>query len=195
MGGITLNTTEHYQLNQWDGSDRIMREDFNADNRKTEEALTELAEAVEQKVGQAEVDAAQMWVKIGESKLSQDASQISFKFSDLAQYHTVRVYLLGSGGWRPTLCWGNTTLLNLKGGNNDALVTHISGMVEFFSAGSEGLFMNYSIIVRADTIATHNGSHIEANCKFTGTQALSVRTSDDYLLSSGFSMVAYGLKG
>ena len=45
MGGIILNTTEHYQLNQWDGSDRIMREDFNADNRKTEEALTELGEA------------------------------------------------------------------------------------------------------------------------------------------------------
>ena len=44
-----MNTTEHYQLNQWEGSDRIMREDFNADNRKTEEALTEniRTEAVE----------------------------------------------------------------------------------------------------------------------------------------------------
>ena len=45
---MTLNTTEHYQLNQWEGSDRIMREDFNADNRKTEEALTELADTVAQ---------------------------------------------------------------------------------------------------------------------------------------------------
>ena len=36
-----MNQTEQYQLNQWDKSDRIMMEDFNADNAKIEAALAE----------------------------------------------------------------------------------------------------------------------------------------------------------
>lgn len=38
-----MNQTEQYQLNQWDKSDRIMMEDFNADNLKTEQALADHA--------------------------------------------------------------------------------------------------------------------------------------------------------
>ena len=29
---MNLNYTKHYQLNQWDAVDRVLREDFNADN-------------------------------------------------------------------------------------------------------------------------------------------------------------------
>ena len=39
-----MNRTEQFQLNQWDKSDRIMMEDFNADNAKIEQALAEVAE-------------------------------------------------------------------------------------------------------------------------------------------------------
>lgn len=34
-----MNKTENYQLNQWDKTDRIQMEDFNADNAKIEAAL------------------------------------------------------------------------------------------------------------------------------------------------------------
>lgn len=34
-----MNNTEHYQLNQWEGSDRILRTDFNADNAKIDAAI------------------------------------------------------------------------------------------------------------------------------------------------------------
>ena len=34
-----MTKTEHYQLNQWEPTDRVLREDFNADNRKIEAAL------------------------------------------------------------------------------------------------------------------------------------------------------------
>ena len=40
-----MNKTTHYQLNQWDPEDRIMRSDFNADNAATDEALYENAQA------------------------------------------------------------------------------------------------------------------------------------------------------
>jgi len=41
-----MNKTEHYQLNQWDPEDRILRVDFNADNAAIESALKENADAV-----------------------------------------------------------------------------------------------------------------------------------------------------
>ncbi len=34
-----MNYTENYQLNQWEPADRVLRTDFNEDNRKIEEAL------------------------------------------------------------------------------------------------------------------------------------------------------------
>ena len=36
-----MKYTEHYQLNQWDAADRVLREDFNRDNQKIDTALEE----------------------------------------------------------------------------------------------------------------------------------------------------------
>lgn len=41
-----MEQTTNYQLSQWDEKDRILREDFNADNAKTEQALAEQAESL-----------------------------------------------------------------------------------------------------------------------------------------------------
>lgn len=38
-----MNQTETHGLSQWEAQDRILREDFNADNAKTEDALAGLA--------------------------------------------------------------------------------------------------------------------------------------------------------
>ena len=38
-----MNQTSNYQLNQWEDSDLILREDFNADNEKVDSALAELS--------------------------------------------------------------------------------------------------------------------------------------------------------
>ena len=40
-----MNQTTNYQLSQWDAGDRILREDFNANNAKLEQALAAQAEA------------------------------------------------------------------------------------------------------------------------------------------------------
>ena len=39
---MASNQTANYGLNQWEATDKVMREDFNADNRKIEEALAQL---------------------------------------------------------------------------------------------------------------------------------------------------------
>ena len=41
-----MNKTPNYQLNQWDKSDRIQMEDFNADNAKIEAALASQSQAI-----------------------------------------------------------------------------------------------------------------------------------------------------
>ena len=40
---MASSQTEHYGLSQWESSDVVRREDFNADNRKLDEALHTLA--------------------------------------------------------------------------------------------------------------------------------------------------------
>ena len=40
-----MEQTTNYQLSQWEGEDRILREDFNADNAKVDAALKAEAEA------------------------------------------------------------------------------------------------------------------------------------------------------
>ena len=42
-----MQKTEHYQLNQWEKTDRILMEDFNADNTKIAAALAENKRAIE----------------------------------------------------------------------------------------------------------------------------------------------------
>ena len=41
---MATNYTEHYELNQWEPTDQVLRTDFNADNAKIDAALAGLAE-------------------------------------------------------------------------------------------------------------------------------------------------------
>ena len=49
-----MKYTKNYQLNQWDAADRVLREDFNTDNREVDTAL-------------AAVQAACPWSKLAET--------------------------------------------------------------------------------------------------------------------------------
>ena len=41
-----MTKTTNYQLNQWEKSDRVMMDDFNADNQKIDAALKANADAI-----------------------------------------------------------------------------------------------------------------------------------------------------
>ena len=41
-----MRQTANYQLSQWDAEDRILREDFNRDNEKIDQALKELQQTL-----------------------------------------------------------------------------------------------------------------------------------------------------
>lgn len=80
-GGI-LEQTEHYQLSQWDASDRILRTDFNSDNAKIDAALRALAEA-------------NPYQKIYSVETQTDAQQIDLDVSgiDFTQYHKIELFV------------------------------------------------------------------------------------------------------
>ena len=46
---MASNQTERYGLSQWEKSDKVLMEDFNADNAKLDAALAAQAEAMEDK--------------------------------------------------------------------------------------------------------------------------------------------------
>lgn len=83
-----MKQTTNYQLNQWETQDRILREDFNADNFKIEQAL---------KVLQAEIEAARAAVpivKLLDYTVPTDTSEVVLDVSgiDWSQYAAVTLY-------------------------------------------------------------------------------------------------------
>ena len=83
-----MTKTTNYQLNQWAKPDRVMMDDFNADNAKLDAALKANADAI------AETAAAFPLVKIKEVTLGADTAQWDIDVSDINFYRYTRIFLL-----------------------------------------------------------------------------------------------------
>jgi len=101
-----MNQTTNYHLSQYDPTDRIQMENFNADNLKLEQALAVLAEN-------------STFVKLKEITTTEDTAQIDIDLSDLdmTQFRELELDIrLGSDGGNPDnyantirLYWNNET--------------------------------------------------------------------------------------
>lgn len=192
-----MNTTEHYQLNQWEGSDRILRTDFNADNRKTEEALTELADTVARKVGQAEVDATLKWVKIGESVLSGSGNGVSVTVENAEQYRCFLLLFDVKGGTQVDLGWTGasaTPLLN----NGWTLLERSFGILTAFLMPQGGVFMEGAADYKKGD-GSGSMKRFLSSASTTGTVTVTVQAKDannagGNAAGSGSSLYVYGLR-
>ena len=84
--GDFLNQTNNYQLCQWDGEDRILRTDFNADNAKIDAAIADNAAAI---AAEAEArTAGDFRVKLLDMTTAESQSEIRVNLSglDLSPY-------------------------------------------------------------------------------------------------------------
>lgn len=90
-----MKKTQNCQLNQWDGDDRIMREDFNADNAKIDAALA--AEEQARKRDRTELDAAvaqaARFVKLLDITLSVDTEYVEADISSITWGNWQNVHL------------------------------------------------------------------------------------------------------
>ena len=87
-------STSNYQLNQWDAKDRILREDFNADNAKIDAILTEQTTAQKnlvEKIDAVETKAGAQLLK--NITLTSTCSTYSLPLSDIdwAQWKAVHI--------------------------------------------------------------------------------------------------------
>ena len=85
-----MNYTQNYQLNQWEASDRVLREDFNSDNRKIDAAIAACRARDPQ--------------LLKSLTISNDTSQIDIDVSDIDfdHWHTIllRLEIFGTGEMR-----------------------------------------------------------------------------------------------
>lgn len=101
-----MNQTPRYKLNQWDPADRILREDFNADNAKLETALGGLNTSVSKHDGQILGIPVLGWnlykLVLQQKKAGQDVSWVEgLVYDDFADQS--KIESLGTGmTWSPT---------------------------------------------------------------------------------------------
>ena len=190
-----MNTTEHYQLNQWEGNDRIMREDFNADNRRTEEALTELVETVAQKLGQAEVDATLQWVKIGEGKLSGDASSLSVPVSNAEQYRLFLLVMDVTANFTVYLQWHNTDCGTVFLAYGDATIQRGGGIFLAVPLPGFGLFTWYATDCRGPGGGVPLTDYeLVEGAATSGNITVQLYAESGKALHAGTSLTVYGLR-
>ena len=193
-----MNTTEHYQLNQWEGSDRILRTDFNADNRKTEEALTELAGTVAQKIGQAEMNAALQWVKIGEQVLSGNANGMSVTVENIQQYSCLLLLFDVKGGTKVSIKWtGGSTEYILLNSGWDPLERSFGGIFAQPLAGGGVFFWGGTDYLAGSGYGPSQGLLTGAATTGTVTVEVLAVTGNDAsanAMESGSSLYVYGLR-
>ena len=89
-----MEQTAHYQLSQWDAEDRILREDFNANNAKLEQALA--AETEARQVAIAELAQKAGTHLIHSVTLSSATSTLDVSLADVnwSQWNTVRITMI-----------------------------------------------------------------------------------------------------
>lgn len=196
-----MNTTEHYQLNQWEGSDRIMREDFNADNRKTEEALTELADTVAQKIGQAEVDATLKWVKIGENVLSGSAYDLPVTISNAENYRLFLMVFDFSGGQSVGLQWpGYNGSISIGYVDRGDVIQQGGGIFMGAAMPADGVFSWYASSTQGSESGNRYHSYsFLSGAATSGDVTVGLSSLPDYdgsrvALNQGSSLYIYGLR-
>jgi len=139
-----MKQTEVYQLNQWEASDRILREDFNRDNTNIEQGLTGLsasvaaeqtareqaAEELEARMN-ARVDAIPL-VKLAEVQVSQAVQQLDLNVENfpLSRYFQLilipEIEAVGtSSGVVLVRCNNLSEKVYAHGSNNDTYWTSI----------------------------------------------------------------------
>lgn len=135
--------TKTYGFNQWQPEDKVLREEFNGDNEKMEQALTGLDSRVTGKAEQTEVDGlkTQMATKAAQSAVDSLSATVAKKYGTDNPYRKVGNYT-GTGadtitistGFQPAFVIlldyspvGENTLVCLMGDQSaQLLITHNS---------------------------------------------------------------------
>lgn len=193
-----MNKTEKYQLNQWELTDRIQMEDFNADNAKIEAALAEQAAVLETKASQNDLAAAQKWVKIGEATLSTAAKTLTVTVSNTEQYHHLEMDFYTSGCYVVYPCWnGSTGPFRYAYYSSSEAAAIVGGHVNLYPICGHGLLVDWAGggIDASGKKSANDSPGISNTLSFSGTVTVGItETSTNGKLAAGSKVVVYGMK-
>ena len=105
---MSTNHTTNYDLNQWEGTDKVLRTEFNADNAKIDAALKANADAIAAEISMREIavnskadQSALCWTKLGEAAAEAACSQLTMALTGitLTDYANLRLYVMGPSQW------------------------------------------------------------------------------------------------
>ena len=126
---MSTNHTTNYDLNQWEGTDKVLRTEFNADNAKIDAALKANADAIAAEAAAREaadtaLAAGNCFVKLLDLTLEAATQEWNIDMSgiDLSQYQKLLIYpRLKSGSNQPAKLQfnGGSTLCGWLPMNND----------------------------------------------------------------------------
>ncbi len=168
-------------------------EDFNHDNQNIDTALTALRTEVGQKTSPAEVAAAQMWVKAGETTLTKSASILSVTLKNAEQYCYFLLFYDTLGSGQVNLSWSGYsktyTLANL--GNIENI--RCCGMVLAAAMPRGGVFIWHNG-TSTQSGSNHSDQELMSTAVTTGTIFVSLRPLSGGHWVAGDHLEIYGLK-
>lgn len=182
-----MKQTENYQLNQWDGADRILRTDFNADNAKVDSALQDLrkdVDAVESRAG------AQL---LKRESISGANPMVSLSDINWTQWKAIHISVY------PVSASGSDISLRINGGYD--IIGSSSGNTE--NSGARLRHMAHVILyplfdlrrpISAMDFASGNGTLYHYTDPFSDFSYMEIRCSDDEQLLSGSRVDIWGEK-
>lgn len=98
---MASNYTENYGLCQWEATDQVLREEFNQDNAKLDEALFQLQATVNQKAEQSELEEVEAlasksrFMKLKEYSFPSQMTKIEIDLSDIDWIQWDKVHIDG----------------------------------------------------------------------------------------------------
>ena len=133
-----MEQTNNYGLSQWDAEDRILMEDFNADNAKIEAAIKDL-----------ETSTAQALAKAGNCKIVTGTYQGTGKY--------------GSGNKNTLSFEGSPFLVIVAGSRGFTALRGATGTSSFGSGGGEPFALNLTWGTKSLTWYAGNNANMQCN--------------------------------
>ena len=180
--------TGNYQLNQWEKTDRIQMEDFNADNAKIEAALAGLAEQVAAKADRSELP----WVKIGETTLTAAAETATVTIPNPEQYRQIQMTFSTGGCKYLYLTMDAFTITSAF--SFDSVCDNAIGFATLVTGYQTGYYMDCSVGIRIGTTSYgRDATALSPTYILSGSTVLGLR-ADGGSLNAGTHIDIYGLK-
>lgn len=182
--------TGNYQLNQWEKTDRIQMEDFNADNVKTDQALAALQA---EKANQTDLP----WVKIGEATLTESAIQIDVTVPDVEQYAFLFLLFDVSGCPEMGLMWTGMSEYAVIANDGTNALNRCCGRITVVPLKNGGIMVHsrcYTLPKGSDR--NNFFTQIEAAASGTITVSVTGKNRDGEIgpLAAGSQLMVCGLK-